>query len=64
MKRAAGAVGREACQYGVARSLQAPAMTIHGRISALRAITIGIIVVGLVLAVAVLVYVIAFGPTR
>jgi hypothetical protein len=39
-------------------------MTIHGRISALRAITIGIIVVGLVLAVAVLVYVIAFGPTR
>jgi len=39
-------------------------MTVRSRINAVRAITIGVIVVGLLLAVAVLVYVTAFGPTR
>ena len=39
-------------------------MTVRGRINAVRVITIGAILVGLVLAVAVLAYVLAFGPTR
>lgn len=39
-------------------------MTVRSRINAVRAMTIGAIVIGLLLAVAVLVYVTAFGPTR
>jgi len=39
-------------------------MTVRGRINAVRAITIGVIAIGLLLAAAVVIYVIAFGPTR
>ena len=43
---------------------EARTMTVRGRINAVRAITISVIVVGLLLAAAVLVYVMAFGPAR